>query len=280
MDFIKSLLKSPIVVFLLCSFFTFSAWAKPVKWIVYYGSSLQKQDLDTLEFAVLDPDLMDARPFAQSSCKKIAYLSLGEAEDYRSYWPLVKEKPFLVEANPDWKGAHRIDVRSPEWRAIVLNALLPKIRERGYDGVFLDTIDTARYLEEKDPQKYAGSEKAMVELIDAIRKEDSRFLIYTNNGLEILDEIGDRIDAAVVEDLYTRYDFQKKKSFRTPAADTLYKEKILDDFRARTQKPVYTILYEKSIRSALARYGIAKANKKGYGWYLTTVDLKTIGHHP
>ena len=44
----------------------------------------------------------------------IAYLSIGEAEDYRFYWN--KKKPnWIVKENENWEGKYW----SPEWKSII-----------------------------------------------------------------------------------------------------------------------------------------------------------------
>ena len=77
----------------------------------------------------------------------IAYLSIGEAEDYRYYWqPEWKENPpaWLLDENPNWPGNHKVYYWDPEWQAIIYgnhSSYLAKILAAGFDGVYLDLID-------------------------------------------------------------------------------------------------------------------------------------------
>lgn len=77
----------------------------------------------------------------------IAYLSIGEAEDYRNYWqPEWKENPpsWLLDENPDWLGNYKVRYWDPDWQAIIYgnhDSYLAKILSAGFDGVYLDLID-------------------------------------------------------------------------------------------------------------------------------------------
>lgn len=246
-------------------------------WMVYYGNqALPPKLVSQFKTLILDADQIPSIEPKNPSVKYIGYLSLGEAEEYRWYWPFVAGKSLLVETNPDWPGSHRVDPRSKEWGDLVLNQLIPAILKKGYDGLFLDTIDTGIYLQEKDPVKYQGARGAMVDLIRAIHQRYPDVLIFTNNALEILDEVAPVVSGIVVEDLYTRYDFASKKSIETPKADQQYKEAFLDRAVHQYRKPVFNILYETNPASNLADYARKRSKEKGYYWYLTTVDLHAL----
>jgi cysteinyl-tRNA synthetase len=85
----------------------------------------------------------------------IAYMSIGEAEDYRYYWNnswLVGSPEWLEAENPDWEGNYKVRYWSEEWQALIYgdeDAYLDKIIDAGFDGVYLDIIDAFEYFEEK-----------------------------------------------------------------------------------------------------------------------------------
>lgn len=247
-----------------------------LKWIVCYAANLAPGDVTGADWAIVDAGI-DPKPLANGHTKFIAYLSVGEAESYRDYWRRIKNSGAIVEANPQWEGNYLVDVRSPAWRKIIMDETLPAITAKGFDGIFLDTLDTAPYLEDRDPKKFAGSRAAVVALVHEIRKSRPDWLIVPNNALELLAEYETAVDAAFVEDLYTRYDFDLKKSIATPPEVTMQKEALLDAFKAKTGKPVLTILYADGPGEKLARDAIARSREKGYGWYLSGVDLMRIG---
>lgn len=80
----------------------------------------------------------------------IAYLSIGEAEDYRYYWKKKwnKKKPkWIIKENENWEGNYIVKYWSPEWKNII-KEYQKKLDEIGVDGYLLDTVDTYQYFEE------------------------------------------------------------------------------------------------------------------------------------
>jgi cysteinyl-tRNA synthetase len=78
----------------------------------------------------------------------ICYMSIGEAENYRYYWQKIwkTQKPaWLKKQNPDWPGCYLVEYWHPDWQAIIYgndSSYLKKIVNAGFDGVYLDLIDS------------------------------------------------------------------------------------------------------------------------------------------
>ncbi len=85
----------------------------------------------------------------------IAYMSIGEAEDYRYYWQETwKEKPpsWLAGENPNWEGNYKVRYWDTGWQELIMgkeNSYLTRLLEAGFSGVYLDIIDAYEYFEEK-----------------------------------------------------------------------------------------------------------------------------------
>lgn len=83
----------------------------------------------------------------------IAYMSIGEAEDYRYYWQSnwrVGNPSWLKAENPDWEGNYKVEYWNPEWQSIIYgndNSYLKKIINKGFSGAYLDIIDAFEYFE-------------------------------------------------------------------------------------------------------------------------------------
>lgn len=83
----------------------------------------------------------------------IAYMSIGEAEDYRYYWQSewqTNPPSWLAEENPDWSGNYKVQYWKQGWQSIIYgnNASYAKmIIDAGFDGVYLDIIDAYEYFE-------------------------------------------------------------------------------------------------------------------------------------
>ena len=87
----------------------------------------------------------------------IAYMSIGEAENYRYYWnaewELESNSPsWLEEANPDWPDNYKVRYWNEEWQNIIYggdDSYLTLIQNNGFDGVYLDIIDAFEYFEDQ-----------------------------------------------------------------------------------------------------------------------------------
>ena len=87
----------------------------------------------------------------------LAYMSVGEAEDYRFYWD-ESWKPgspaWLGPENPDWGGNYKVRYWTAGWQSLILGvrsgqdkSYLDRIIDQGFDGVYLDLIDAFEYFE-------------------------------------------------------------------------------------------------------------------------------------
>jgi len=86
----------------------------------------------------------------------IAYMSIGEAEDYRYYWqPEWRSgKPaFIRGENPNWEGNYKVAYWDPRWQSVIngnQESYLQKIIDAGFDGVYLDLIDAFWFYENQE----------------------------------------------------------------------------------------------------------------------------------
>jgi cysteinyl-tRNA synthetase len=84
-----------------------------------------------------------------------AYMSVGEAEDYRDYWQQSwndKRPPWISEMNIEWEGNYKVMYWTKSWRDILFgteNSYLDKILSAGFDGVYLDVVDAYEYYEDE-----------------------------------------------------------------------------------------------------------------------------------
>jgi cysteinyl-tRNA synthetase len=83
----------------------------------------------------------------------LAYMSIGEAEDYRYYWDSTwTQNPplWLAGENPDWEGNFKVRYWEKGWQDIIFggdSTYLGKIIAAGFGGVYLDIIDAFEYFE-------------------------------------------------------------------------------------------------------------------------------------
>jgi cysteinyl-tRNA synthetase len=214
----------------------------------------------------------------------LAYMSIGEAEDYRFYWQAgwtPGNPSWLDDENPDWAGNYKVRYWEPGWQTIVLS-YTDRLLDAGFDGAYLDIIDAYEYYE---GQGCATAPQEMADLVAAIRAyaraHDPGFLLFPQNGPELAQRVAgylDSVDGIGQEDIYYGYDGD---DVMTPPAVTAEMEGYLDLF-AGAGKLVLTVDYATTPAHGDDAY--AKSQAKGYVPYVTVRDLDQLvvnpGHEP
>ncbi|MBI2968230.1 MAG: endo alpha-1,4 polygalactosaminidase [Bacteroidetes bacterium] len=83
----------------------------------------------------------------------IAYISIGEAEDYRFYWDTSwysTPPSWLGSENPDWAGNYKVHFWEPQWQNIIFG-YIDTIISQGFDGIYMDIIDAYYYWQVENP---------------------------------------------------------------------------------------------------------------------------------
>jgi len=221
----------------------------------------------------------------------VAYLSIGEAEDYRSYWrnewvnkgvPSSKAPAWLVAANPEWKGNFKVRYWDAGWQSIML-ASVEDAMGRGFDGVYLDIVDGFEFFEQDgrrfiddrlNPETGRTFRRDMVEWVKAIagraRAGNRSALVIPQNGAQLLahPDFLSAIDAIGLEDLFTNGAKQASK------ADTSYRLDLLQPI-LETGKPVLVIEYPRTLEQI--KFVKAEAARRGFVWLCTDRALRTLG---
>ncbi len=228
------------------------------------------------EMAIFDSDHHPPLEPLKEKMILIGYVSLGEAEGYRSYWNAIKDEPWVLNENPNWKDNHYVDVRSTAWHTLLLEKVIPDIIASGFDGVELDTIDTSDFLASAFPEKYAGANEAMIELVRKIHERFPKFLLIANNGFHIMEEIGPYLSGCLVESVHQTYDFETRKFRNTPAEETTYKSRILQEIQTKFHLPIFSIEYVRSGNRKAAQKTLKRSRKLNFKTYFAQTELDQI----
>jgi cysteinyl-tRNA synthetase len=216
----------------------------------------------------------------------LAYLSIGEAEDYRWYWQPDWEPgnpDWLGDENPDWPGNYLVRFWDPEWQAIVF-AYLDKIIAQGFDGVYLDKLDSCWDLEderESAPAEMVAFTKA---ISDYGKSKRGGFLCIVQNAAALAADFPEHpanMDGIGQEELYFFDDKHPRPEESGDDEGRLELEGYLDLF-LDAGGIVLTVDYcdkKENIDEAYRESGV-----RGYVPYCTTVKLDELrinpGHEP
>jgi uncharacterized protein (TIGR01370 family) len=250
-------------------------------WLCYYGTTFGAKFYSKFDLVVLDGS--SHPPVEHSSPRHptlLGYLSVGEVDIDGPYWEQAEGKPFLARKNEFW-DSWMVDVRHPEWEELLLSHAVPAIMEKGFDGLFLDTLDSALFLEEyPENGDFAGAGSALVRLITEMKKRNPDMLIAVNRGLPILSEIAPSIDFLVVEDLYSYYSDEAEDYVRVEKdIQDLLLQQVAKGREAKPDLPVLTLDYAAVDQNELIHEAIAFSRKRKFVPYISTLELNDIYYH-
>ena len=246
--------------------------------LVYYDNKVSAREFLDYDLIVFDSEYHPPlRPLIDRGKTLLGYISLGEAEQVRDYFEEDNAQNILIPKNKSWKGSYFVDVRSPLWAKRVIEDIIPAILHKGFNGIFLDTLDNPPSLERDDPKKYKGMTEAAANLVKAIRLNYPDIKIMMNRGYELLPYVGDIIDMELGESVYADYDFDKKEYGLVE--DELYKTQLEFLNKAKKDNPelkIYSLDYwDPDDRAGISKI-YAEQRKNGYSPYVATVELNKI----
>jgi uncharacterized protein (TIGR01370 family) len=252
-----------------------------LRWAVYYTDVLPSeafQDRDVIVFDDLrHPDL---KPLQGKGKILLGYISMAESGSKRPF-PVHDVEGLKLVENVNWPGNFVLDIRRPEWKAFVLDVLIPSILAKGFDGVMMDTIESATDLENLDPVVYAGMRVAAVDLVRAVRERFPDRVIMVNRAFDILPEIAPSIDMLLAESIYVDYEWQNKK--HVLFAEKVYKDRVkfLKDIQKNNpQMKIFSLDYwdPADIKGVKHIYRTQRA--QGFHPYVSTMDLQKLTPEP
>ena len=217
------------------------------------------------DMAVVDPD--HAGPASRFRTKAgggrrtvLAYLSIGEAERGRPYWKrcCASGSPsWLTGRTQGWSGNYVVKFWEPAWKAIV-KARVKSFLAQGYDGLYLDRIDT--YENVKAP---GGSRSAMIAFVREIAAQarnirpDAAVVVQNAEELLTSDSYLAAIDGIAKEDLFHGVDHNGARNPRGMVSESVSLLK-----RAKSKgKSVFVVEY---LSGSTARHVAAEIRAQGF----------------
>jgi uncharacterized protein (TIGR01370 family) len=251
---------------------------KPERFAVYYTNVLPAKAFEAYDTLVFDSEHHpELRPLQHRGKTLLGYLSLGEAENYRPYYPKLAHSQLLLARQGEWSGHYFVDVRKSHWVELVIEQLIPEILHQGFDGIFLDTVDSSVALDAQN----AGMTAAVTQLIFAIRMHYPQVKVMLNRGFDILPQVVGSVDMVLAESIYTTYDFKTKKHRKQPAE--VYQSVSAMLKQQQAQHPalkIYTLDYWPPEDAAAIKAVYAAQRANGFVPSVATVDLQQLVAEP
>ncbi len=223
---------------------------------------------------IIEPDFYtkeEMEALRATGTKIIAYVTLGEVDANRWYFPRLSEIGFLGK-NENWNSFF-IDLQKAEARRIILMEVLPAITAKGVDGLFLDTVDAVAPATER-----AYLQPYMVQLIEGIRQRYPDLTVIQNAGAFLLEETGDDVDAFLTEALASDYDFENK-SYRIRSAKE-FNERLeyLNHYSNQSSKPYFIVGFADS--ESKRKQIKTRLDTLGRPYFISNIGLSELPVHP
>lgn len=188
----------------------------------YYGSG-KVAELSQYDVAVLHSPQMAVADIAKLNALGVVtagYISVGEDDqmregdgtgpDGKASWYFDRNADGLPDQNGIWKSWYA-NASDPNWRADRVKEAKRLVEEEGYDGIFLDTLDTA--------QIYPQTESGMIQLVADLRAALPDSPIVLNQGFKLFDRLAPMADGLMLESFTATYDFETSTYLlNTPAS--------------------------------------------------------------
>ena len=178
-------------------------------YVTYYQQdSTRVAEMTELDLSIVQPVLSrDQIRSLQSHGKAVVYLSIGEIGLSNTYWYNGDRVlgQVIYDDHPDWFLAQNpyfdswfADTRVAGWQNFIVEQA-GILLDQGYDGLFMDTVDTVDVYPETMP--------GMVALIHLLRTTYPDIVLVQNRGINVIPQSGPDVDALMFEVFNTYYNY-------------------------------------------------------------------------
>ncbi len=238
---------------------------------LYYGDDPSAAFLERFDWVVVDPDATDPIWIKRYPKKLFAYVSVGEYEAWRHD----------NNATQNWKAGRNeawqsdvMDLSSSGYRTFLLNQM-EKLRQKGYENFFLDTLDSIFAHTPTDAAR-SKQKQALASLLEEIRNRFPEAKIIANRGVEAMDTLCKNVDAFAIESLYRGIDAKTRTYREVPQKDRIWIDAQLQKAKSCGLVPI-VIDYLPASKLQARHEDARKIAEAGYVPYVTDRYLQHYG---
>ena len=178
---------------------------------VFIGDDInQQKKYERYDNIVVDPSSFKSKQVEtlKADGKNVyAYLNIGSLENAQPYYKSYED--VLLDRYDGWPDEHWADVTKEKWQRLVVQDRARVYKERGLDGLFIDNTDV--YYRYHTPEVYQSLKSMLASL-----KRQGFKLIINGGDVFVSEKLKDGsakklYDGVNQEDVFTTYDFNKKK---------------------------------------------------------------------
>ena len=203
-----------------------------------------------------------------------AYLSIGEVSPSRKWYKQVQPE-WILGRNNVW-DSEVLDLTNPAWQAFLLDTLVAPLAQKGYDGLFLDTLDSY-YLYSKDQEERQRQARALADILKTIKQRYPQMRLIANRGFEAMPTIAPLLEAVVVESLYASWDNANKLYHPADPEGRIWLLQQIEGLQRDYGMEIIIIDYLPAERRDEARRLAKRIREKGFVPWISNPALNSVG---
>ncbi len=231
-----------LCVGLIGSSISIAADSTPASVAFYYGAKPPVNSLSQFDRVIVESENIrpsELEKLKQHGSSAYAYLSMGEVGPQRAWKHLIKPE-WTTGVNTAWDSTV-MDMTNAGWQRFVLQRV-DLLIQQGYDGLFLDTMDSYQINSTNDTTRNA-QEDALANLIYRIKRRHPSIKLISNRGFEVMDKVGVYLEAVAAESLYSRWNNEKAVYQPVPEADRQWLYSKLAEAKSKHNLDIISIEY-------------------------------------
>ena len=218
------------------------------------------------------PDELNA--LHSRGARVFAYLSIGEVSPSRKWYKQVQPE-WILGRNNVW-DSEVLDLTNPAWQAFLLDTLVEPLAKKGYDGLFLDTLDSY-YLYSKNQEERQRQARALADILKTIKQRYPQMRLIANRGFEAMPTIAPLLEAVVVESLYASWDNANKTYQEANPEGRIWLLQQIEELQRDYDIEIIIIDYLPASRRDEARRLAKRIREKGFVPWISNPELNSLG---
>ena len=205
--------------------------AAPANIAFYYGNEAPIGSLYAYDWVILQQSrVSDARIdlLRAGGTLPLSYISVDELARSHRLFPEISDD-WTLGQNTDWDSVV-LDLRRRDVREFLLEKMVVPAMERGFQGVFLDTLDSHLLTPEgrNEPEAFA---QAQAVFIENIKQRYPAAKVVINRGFHLPESVHDLVDGLAFESYRSGYDAARHQYRPVPEADRVWLDGQLAHWR-------------------------------------------------
>lgn len=252
-----------------------TAASPPTSVAFWYAEKPPLAELAQFDWVVLEPEHASVKDVAYLKAQgstAFAYLSIGEFDGDSAAIARHGLGSAASDVRNEAWDSQVMDLAAPAWRQRVFERAA-RLREQGYAGLFLDTLDSFNL---QDEALHQAQRKALQTLLADLHRREPGLKLFFNRGFEVLPELPGVAAAVAVESIHAGWDAANRQYREVGQEERDWLKPHLDRLRA-AGTPIVAIEYLPPERREEARALARRLREEGYVPYVTTPALDSLG---